>query len=473
MVLATLIVGANVANQFASRGDAASMTGVSVTLSNTRPSFVGTTASGNSTGGTIVNISTSSVPSPNTHGLLADDIIAIGVSSSNSFLPYTINEVTDADTVGLNSTPTLTSMTSAAGRDVISTQSASLTVRFTPVSTTNGGSFRVLVPAASSGNADGKPDQGYWDYGTTNPTVTCAQTGTTFGASTASSGQSVAGGTYHAYGCPWSTSTNSTNQATVTVPTVINPPPASGHTVGTADSYKIIVQHLDGSNNVIDQTTVAVGLIESVRVTATVAPQISFSIASQASALTRCNVATTITTSAAAVPFGDLTGVAPAVGAHLLSVTTNAANGYAVTVRENDQLGLDSKTCTTDGSGDNECINDASGAGSMSHTASDEWSAATSSNTEYGFGYSLQSNTGSPTLAFAHNASGGGSCGTNTNCWKHFADAQASEVTQQIASNSSPTGNDAFYVCYKVNVPATQVAGNYDNNLTYVATATF
>lgn len=477
MVVATLVGAVGVSSYFAGQGGAASLTSTSVTMSNPRLSFVGLTASNTSgTSQLALNTTGGAAPNVSTDGLLPDDTIAVGVSAHNSMTNYTISEVFSSSTLSLDST--LNSVTAASGRNVIATQSATLTARFITATAINGGTIRVLVPAASSTAADGVPDQGFFDYGDSlsPPTVTCPSdvANYDFGSGTAAaSNVTINSQVYHAYNCAYTGTggigTDFTSNPIV-INDVINPAPKADHTVGSADSHRLIIQHLNGSSAVVDSTTVAVGVIEPVRVTATVAPQISFSLAANSSGATRCGQTTTATTTAITVPFGELTIGTPAYAAQTATVSTNAPNGYAVTVLENDQMGRNANTCTGNNTGA-DCIPDSTGddGTTMSHTTIAKWS----SNSVYGLAYSMQSVSGSPTLVFTHSTSSGACDGTSGTCYKQFADAEDSQAAQSVFSNSTVTSGDSVYMCYKVNVSAAQAAGNYENNLIYNATATF
>ncbi len=132
---------------------------------------------------------------------------------------------------------------------------------------------------------------------------------------------------------------------TTQVPTLINPTKAA--TAGTADIWKIGVQTQDASSVTLDNSTVAIGTVESVTVRATIDPSLTFSIAGINSGVAVNNgnggcseselTNSGINSSATEVGLGVLS-IAPAVNtklnniaAQLLTVTTNGANGYSIT----------------------------------------------------------------------------------------------------------------------------------------------
>jgi hypothetical protein len=452
----------------------ANLTSVSVTLSNPRLSFRGSLASGNTAGSSLVTINTSSNhPSLSTAQLLEGDSVAIGEGASLG--SYTVASTNPASQFSL--TAGLSAGDADLNDDVISTQSATHTVRFTTATAIANGRFRILVPALSSDTdaADGIPDQDRFDFGNSAPTVTCPTdiSGYDFVTGTATaSAITVNSVDYHSYECAYSgtggVSTafdGSTNDA-ISISSIINPAPESGHSTGTANSHSIIIQHLDASFNTTDTTTAAVGVIEAVKVTATVDATISFSISGVASGQTRCGVSTDVTTTAAAVPFGSLSLSAFGDAAQSLNVSTNATNGYSVTALANDQLGLNGAACSGDNTG-SSCIRDAAGDNTaMTHSVSDEWNTTTNK----GFAYSMQ-NSDAAAISFEYTTATGNCSGTY--CARQFADNEDSQSAVELFSSTTVADNETVEVCYRIIPAVTNAAGDYENNVTYTATATF
>jgi hypothetical protein len=247
---------------------------------------------------------------------------------------------------------------------------------------------------------------------------------------------------------------------------LINPAPKTGtdnHTLGQADTYAVIIQHRDSGGTVVDQSTTKIGVVDAVRVTATIEPQLTFTITGLASGAIACGGTTDVTTTAISVPFGSLTIGSFVDAAQRLTVSTNAAGGYSVTTAENDQLGRNGTACAGDGSGSNSCVVDASVSG-VTHTTAADWTDA--SNDE-GFGYSLDPGTGTFTVAFAYDDS------SSTFYAKQFADLTESEDPQTIYSRSDVAASDVVDVCYRIAPAATNVAGDYENYIVYTASATF
>ena len=454
----------------------ANLTSVSITLSNSRPSFRGALAAGNTAGASqvIINTTDGAWASTSAAQLVEGDTVLIG--EAQSLGSYTVTDVVDAST--FNVTPVLAAGDADAADDVVSTSSAVLTARFTTANAIANGSFRILLPADSvdAEAKNGIADSGGFDYGTTTPTVTCPSniTGYNFtgGSSSAPSSVTLNGTKYHAYTCSYTgagaigTAFNGSTNGAIVITSIINPAPKkASHTIGYADAYRPIIQHLNNSGTVVDSTTISIGTVEAVSVTAEVAPQITFRIIGVDSGTTVCGQATSVTTTPSTVPFGELSIDSFIYAAQGLSVSTNAVNGYTVTAVANDQMGKDGVACAgNNGTGLVNCIQDPTGnTDTMAINTSDEWT----NTTKKGFAYSLQDVNATTTEAFAYNES------SRAFSARQFADASASESPVQIFSDNTVADNDNLYVCYKAIIPATQAAGNYSNYLTYTATASF
>jgi hypothetical protein len=477
IAIATLLTAAMFVGGFYQKSQSASLTNVSSTLSNSRLSFRGALTTGNAEGASqvIIETTTGDYPSTTSAQLVSGDSVAIG--DTNSLGVYTVTSVNSASI--FNVTPVLLAGDIENDDAVISTQSATHTVRFTTANAIANGTFRILVPSEDSDadSSDGLPDAGQFDFGNSAPTVTCPTdiTGYDFvaGAATASA-ITVGAQQYHSYECAYSgvgaigsAFDGSTNDA-ITINSIINPAPKAAHSTGAADTYKVIVQHLDSSFATADSTTVSIGVVEAVRITASVAPQITFEINGVASGVTACGQTTDVTTTAEAVPLGELSISSFTDAAQSLSVSTNATNGYTVTALANDQMGRDAGTCTGDNTG-SDCIPDSVGdTTTMTHAVADEWVTATIN----GLGFSLDNiNTSGLTAPFEYDSTAGGCAGVY--CARQFADSEDSQTAQTVFSSTSVADEHNLYVCYRATISSTQSAGEYENNITYTATATF
>lgn len=439
------------------------LTSVSDTLSTSRLSFVGRLGSGNTTSSSTVFLDTTqgAWESTDSADLFVNDTVGIGNGASIGTDTVTSIPFNSSFNIGAG----LTSSQTTTGMFVIATRSATHTVAFTTATAVANGAFRILIPAVgglSNANAkDGIPDQGGFDFNGTGPTVTCPGnvTGYTFVTGTATaSAVTVGSTTYHAFECRYSGSGAVSQAFTVTIGgahSLINPAPKANHVEGTADSWNYLVQNLDyGNANVYDQTTGAIAVLESVRLTATVAPQITFRIAGVPSGASACGLTTGITTTSTLVPFGTISISSFTIGAQNLSVSTNAASGYVVTEIENDDMGKNGISCAT-----GPCIPASPGdSGTMTNTTTNTWT----NSSNYGLGFTIANpNSTGQTMNFA------------APNFLDFANARLSQAAHTLFSSTGVASNHNILVCYQIVASATQAAGDYTNNVTYTATGTF
>jgi hypothetical protein len=454
------------------RTQAANLQQVSVTMSNSRFSFNGVVAA-DPGGDTVVDIAAVGTYGGASTDFEPTDLLVVGdtlVFSTTGAL--TVEEIVDGDTIVLSATVNNSETFYLAS-------TSELVAEFTTASVITEGYFQVLVPAATSDSTDGTPDQGYFDF-STGADVACTGTGYTWGTATdlgAQTGGILPAGTWHVYECPYTTGAAGTIEMTIDNAGVINPTPNDNHIAGVADTYGVIVRNVrDSDDAVIDSTTVKIGAIEAVQVSATVVPSLTFEIIGEdATAVSPpCGQETHVDTTASSVPFGEIgTGVFRNASQEL-KVTTNAIDGAIVTAIANDQLGREGLACddvrtgadkhvppyTLDPTdGDHLCIWDANVSG-MSETAEEAWT-----NTDYtGFGYSLDNIVGSG-AEFTYGA------GFDA---RHFADAQSGhDPVALFDSEGYPTNNHSVHVCYRIVPDALTAAGDYYNYITYTATATF
>ncbi len=482
----SLLYASEVPKYLSEKLRSANLTSVSVTMSTSKLSYKAVLAAGNTAGSSVVTIAGTG-PSTTTTNLFTGDSVLIG--SGGTAHTYSVNDISSSTQIALTSG--LFASDISAGNLVIASRSAALSVRFKPASAVANGAFRILVPAAATTNNDGIPDHTGFDFGVATPTVTCpADVGATydFAAGTASP-DAVTLNTvhYHAYTCRYSGAgsvgqdfTGDLNIATISA--VINPAPANGHSAGTADQYRVIVQQLSGSDSgdsTVDSTTVSLAAIEAVRVTASVDPILQFSIQGVTASSSICGITTTVDTTATGgnvlpnVPLGTL-GISSFTDAsQLFTVSTNALNGYAVTALENDQLTKPGSNPCADSGVDgygagNGCIPDVTG-GSETGTGLNWSSTATK-----GFGYTLQGGSVPNGFIEAYYSAGTSSCGgTGTYCARKFPDNQNGEPAQRLFFSTTSRDTDTVNVCYRAVISTSQDSGSYQNNVTYTATATF
>lgn len=464
---------------FIEKTRSANLSSVSITLSTPRLSFVGKLDTGNSVGSsTVLLVTTAGSAASTTSAELAEgDSVLIGDTNNATLYTVASSSGTPANfTIRTPASATLLTNNADTGDAVIATRSGTVNVKFTTATAIANGAFQILIPATtlsgSSGRADGIPDQDGFDFGTTTPTVTCpddvgANYNFVTGTATASA-TTLAGVTYHSYECRYSgngvasTVFDGTTEDDIVISNLINPSPKIGHVQGYSDPYKILVRNLDSTYAAVDSTIVTVGGVESVRVIALVPSQITFGVLAVTSATSTCGELTTATTTDTTVPFGEVNTTGFSRASQKLQVSTNALNGFAVTIIANDQLGKDGNACASDPPSGNTCIPDAS-VGSMSHTTSQDWTNTANK----GLGYSLSDPSSTTTEAFSYNESG------RTFSAKHLPDAENSQSAQTIFSSTAPASDHNVYVCYRVVVGNSMLAGSYTNTVTYRATASF
>lgn len=509
LTFAVIILGLVWVNNLrSSRTKAGPLSSTSVTMSNSRLSYRGQ-VDGNPAASNIIDIKVGGITDyvdgtdEYTDGLVVGDTLVFNDATTPSG-SRTIQEIIDANTIRVSTALSVTD------EPFYMAQTTDLVVQFTTNSviagtgTLAGGYFEVLVPSAATDNDDGIPDQDLFDFNDPDSTVTCTGSNHgTFGYDTDPGATGFREGdrgdttnpiynttndyhsdNWHAYRCHYDGSGAVNETITMTISNLVNPAPAADHDTGVADTYDIIVRHMNGNGTAADETDdiefdatwTKIGAIEAVQVSARVVPILTFSIEGVAATTTACGVSTSVTTTADSVPLGVLDTATFTNAAQLLEVTTNAPEGASVTAIANDQLGLNGGTCTGDtylsGVDAYTCIWDAN-VTNMTHQDSSgtageqDWDTST---TSPGFAFSLDQSGGLGTTNpdFEYNQSSGGFFA------RHFADAENSQDPQLIFdTNGDPTNDDDTFVCYRAKVDAVTAAGYYYNYITYTATATF
>lgn len=441
-------------------------------LSSAQLSYFARLDSNNTEGNSLITVSTTSgtAPSNNNFNLTIGDTVAIAKNTSGSNI-YTVSDVAGTNAIFINTG--LVAANTFTGAYVIATRSAIHTITFSPESSITEGKWQVLLKATNiSGEnpIDGMPDQGGFDaHSLLASDVTCPWSATaSIGTTTV-----VSGSSYHLITCslpaggtnPVGTGSSGTiviggsNQ-------LINPAPAVNHTIGqanaSADTYTLIMRHTNSSGNIInnDTTISKVALTESVKVTATIDPTITFyidSIGTSTPGLTRCGTtlsAGAAQTTASGVNFGSISLGQFNTLAQRFTCSTNATNGYTVQVFENKPL-----TITTVGSSNTIPDTDCDSSTLCSIDTNNNWSTDVSTSQ---FGYSLESISSSP-VAF--------SAGSDFSA-KPFGQGYTNARTI-MSRTSTPSTEDRAYICYRITASNFQEAGTYQNQISFIATATF
>ncbi len=255
--------------------------------------------------------------------------------------------------------------------------------------------------------------------------------------------------------------TNGTLTTVVTTPATQSTQAVTTNYTGITNSttanttfFARVTTYSDTGSTTIDTVTVAAATLTStsIAITASVDSNLTFSIAAVTSGGTVNSATTNITTTASTIPFGTLTVGTAAIGAHDVTITTNAANGFTVTVA--------APTNSVTGNPPLYITNTASSANIDSftgtHTSPTTWSApaGTAASVNTGFlGYSTEDTNVS---------------GFSSNKWAGLTTASDSVLT-------STTGSTSYVkrVGWQVQVNSLQPAGSYQGTVVMVATPTY
>lgn len=461
-------------------GEAGNFTNASDTLSNSRISYRAGVATG-AASSSVVTIDSTGNADNNTNHLFPKDVVCFaGANLDGCYSQATYTVANIVDTTNFNFTPALGGTALGANDLVIATQTATHTIAFTLANAVPlDGDILITIPAI---DVTGKTNDGFPDTAASVATngfdlnslaasdvsVSSSGCNNNWNATeTITAGTSSTDHTIRIDRATDSCAAGSTVTVTVgSTNKLINPAPiTTGHTQGTADVYTINVKTRDGSDNTLDQSNIKVAVIEGVLVSATVSETLSLTVAGVSSSTSACGQTTDVTTTATSVPWGTISSFAAfQEAAQTVTVSTNADAGYNVKVDENDQMGKDGVTCTGASAGESaNCIQDTTcGASACSESTSQDWT----STSYYGLGFSLANVSGTD-AAFTYNES------ARTFSSRQIADQEASETKQNIMSNAGPVSASQAYMCYRLNVSATQPAGYYFNKVRYTATATF
>lgn len=204
-----------------------------------------------------------------------------------------------------------------------------------------------------------------------------------------------------------------------------------------------------------DTGATRVVILSSVEVTASVDTVFTFAVAAVGPGVSVNGETTTGSSSSTTIPFGTLTAGGATTTAQQLSVSTNASNGYTVTVQTDGPL-ESSAGGVIDGFQDGSDLDDPSAWASPSPNINqpETWG-------HWGF---TSDDADIPSLAsnFAAN---------------EFVAASTSPravMEHDGPSNGTGTGVGTTFVAYKVEISSLQEAGDdYSTTLTYIATPTF
>jgi len=247
---------------------------------------------------------------------------------------------------------------------------------------------------------------------------------------------------------------------------LLNPAPLSTPSKdGKADIYTLHVRSRNGSGEKLDQLDVRVAIVGPVTISATVDETFSFTLAGVPNSSRTCGVQTDINTTASSIPWGNISKpFSFKNAAQLMTVSTNARDGYVVTVAEDDQLKRKNFSCQGANPGPtSSCIPDTRcDDGVCTENSSSNWSNPRTN----GFGYSLENTIGKD-AAFSFNEN------SSSFTSRQFADTEAGEKSAVVLSGNAPTTGASAAVCYRISISDIQPAGYYTNHLLYTASPRF
>ncbi|MEI8360582.1 MAG: hypothetical protein WCG01_00380 [bacterium] len=230
---------------------------------------------------------------------------------------------------------------------------------------------------------------------------------------------------------------------------------------GTILSFKVLAINPDsvGGYSIVinssknENSSVMFAVVDAVSVSATVDSALEFAVSGVATDTVVNNIATTNTSGSSTLEFGNLTIGTSSVLAHKLSVITNASYGFVVTVEQNQNL-------TSNTGADISSFKD----GGPTYEPWVMPTANLSATSTYGH-FGLTSNDAS--LNGGLNPFGGG-------IYTGFAAALPIEVMYNSGPADGLTQDKGVAsVAYRIEISPFQEAGDYYNNLTYIATPTF
>ena len=239
-------------------------------------------------------------------------------------------------------------------------------------------------------------------------------------------------------------------QVTFTNDTDKLPNPAAG-------SYTIDINESDFG----DTGEIQVAIIAGVTTTATVSASLSVTVSAVADTETVNGQDLDITSTATTLPFSTLTVNAYLAGAHDISVSTNAAEGYTTSIRQIDGSGMIDILAS---SGNN--FDGFRGAGTATNTAPLAWAAGTNPT-----GGVANVNTGWYGYTTEDSSLGTGSADRFTNPGNYWAPFDITPY--EVAYASGPVNAEEIRVGHMVEANALQPQGSYTGTIEYICTAIF
>ncbi|MBU0648056.1 hypothetical protein KJ855_02650 [Patescibacteria group bacterium] len=185
------------------------------------------------------------------------------------------------------------------------------------------------------------------------------------------------------------------------------------------------------------------GLDETLVVTATVPSTLTFTVAGVSAGVVCANAGgnASVTSTGSTMPFGTYGGAQTKIVCQTLTVSTNATDGYVITVEQNQDLT----------SGGSDTMKTFSG----TYAIPTIWASPPGSGTESYFGFTTDDTDYSDFQVSKYGSFGGNNTPYN------------------IAMETEPVADEVNVVSYQLEVTVLQETGVYTNNIMYIATAVF
>ena len=166
----------------------------------------------------------------------------------------------------------------------------------------------------------------------------------------------------------------------------------------------------------------------------------------------------TFSISTTEINFGTLVPGEPVTRDNTLTVSHGSTTGYQVTAQEDHPLRVPSTSTPASPSeaGRASILDTTCDAGNCSHTQASAWASPLA----YGFGYRCDNVAGTDCSSDF----------STSDFYRQFPSAEANESAHAVMSSTTVGRNRQGKITYKVNIPATQSAGIYQNIIKYIAT---
>jgi len=260
------------------------------------------------------------------------------------------------------------------------------------------------------------------------------------------------------------------------LPNLINPTTAQAVSGGVlnSDQWKVKIQTEDASNNILDgPTNVVVNTLAAITVTATVDSTFTMTIQGQTGTI--CGDSSVGTTggmaapSATAVDLGFITSSAINITSQLITITTNAGNGYSITATSSGHL-IDG----ANGAFFPDANTGNSGLG-LNGNNSPAPAAITAGTAAFGIHPCTAASGGANVAAIwgASNGTAGGSGNKYANPWNAYNSGNIYTYTLSSYPSNPPAAATTTYVEYAATASSTTPSGTYSTAYTFVGTPTF